>query len=233
MPVGVLAFASVSRAPDPARTIPHRRKHLHLFYSPAACSLAPHIVAREAGIPVTLVKVDLATKMTETGEDLRSINPKGAIPTLLLDDGTVLTEGAVISQFLADMAPGSGLLPAQGSSERYRALEWLNYIATELHKGFGPLWRKDTPEGMREIAKTMLGSKFEFLDRHLAERENLLGTGFSAADAYAFTILSWAPAVGIDLARWPRLAAYVQRVSERPHVRAALFAEGLLEAEVA
>lgn len=204
---------------------------MRLFYSPGACSLAPHIVAREVGIPIDLVKVDLAAKTTEADEDYRAINPKGSIPALLLDDGSVLTEGAVISQFIADLAPEVGLLPRQGTFERYRALEWLNFVATELHKSFGPLWRKETPAELRTIVKNMLGIKFAYLDGHLAGRNYLLGDSFCVADAYAFTILSWAPVVGIDLAEWPNLPAYVARVSARPNVRAALAAEGLLATE--
>lgn len=201
---------------------------MRLYYSPGACSLAPHIVAREAGVPIELVRVDLATKTTENGEDFLTINPKGSIPTLAFADGTVLTEGAVVSQFLADKAPGAGLLPAHGTFDRYRALEWLNFVATELHKSFSPLWRKDTPGEMRTILKQIVGTKLSYLDRHLASRDYLLGDHFGAADAYAFTVLSWAPVVGIDLTEWPNLADYVARISARPNVRAALAAEGLL-----
>jgi glutathione S-transferase len=206
---------------------------MRLYYSPGACSLAPHIVAREAGVSIELVKVDLATKTTEAGEDFRAINPKGSIPALLLDDGSVLTEGAVISQFIADQAPKTGLLPPAGTLERYHALEWLNFIATELHKGFGPLWRKETPAEMRWLAMDVLGMKFGLLDRHLASRDFLLGDDFCIADAYAFTILSWAPVVGIDLSTRPGLAAYIERIAARPNVRAALAAEGLLAVEAA
>lgn len=206
---------------------------MRLYYSPGACSLAPHIVAREAGLPIDLVKVDLAAKTTEIGEDYRAINPKGSVPALLLNDGSHLTEGAVISQFIADLAPEAGLLPPAGTLERYRALEWQNFIATELHKGFGPLWRKETPAEMRALAKDMLGMKFAYLDRHLTGRDYLLDSGFCIADAYAFTILSWAPVVGIDLPQWPNLAAYVAQLSVRPKVRASLAAEGLLAMEEA
>jgi glutathione S-transferase len=204
-----------------------------LYFSPGACSLAPHIVAREAWLPIDIVKVDLATKTTERGDDYLRINPKGSVPALILDDGTLLTEGAVISQFFADMEPETGLMPAPGTIERYHALEWLNFIATELHKGFSPLWRKDTPAEMREVVKQNIGPKFGYLTGHIEDRDYLLGEVFSAADAYAFTILSWAPVVGIDLAQWPALAAYVERVSVRPGVRAALAAEGLLGAGAA
>ena len=166
---------------------------MRLYYSPGACSLAPHIVAREAGVPIELVRVDLATKTTENGEDFLTINPKGSNPTLVFADGRVLTEGAVVSQFLADKAPGVGLLPAQGTFNRYRALEWLNFVATELHKSFSPLWRQDTPAEMRTILKQIVGTKLSYLDDHLASQDYLLGSSFGAADAYAFNILSWAP----------------------------------------
>jgi glutathione S-transferase len=201
---------------------------LRLYYSPGACSLAPHIVAREAGVSVDLVKVDLAMKTTEAGEDYRSFNPKGSVPALLLDDGSLLTEGPVISQFIADLAPEAGLISPLGTLDRYRALEWLNFIATELHKGFGPLWRKETPEDFRTVVKRMLAMKFDFLELQLVGREYLLADGFDIADAYAFTVLSWAPVVGIDLEEWPGLTAYIERIAARPHVRAALRAEGLL-----
>jgi glutathione S-transferase len=176
------------------------------------------------------VKVDLATKTTDAGEDYLTINPKGSVPALVLDDGTVLTEAAVVIQFLADRSGRADLLPRPGSFERYKALEWLNFVATELHKGFGPLWRKDTPAEMRTIVKEMLATKFSFLDDHLAKQEYLLGNGFSAPDAYAFTILSWAAFMKIDLARWPNLVSYLERIARRPHVRAALAAEGLTPA---
>lgn len=201
---------------------------MRLYYSPGACSLAPHIVAREAGVPIDLVRVDLATKTTEAGEDYRAINSKGSVPALILDDSSLLTEGPVISQFIADLAPEAGLIPPLGTLGRYRTLEWLNFVATELHKGFGPLWRKETPDEFRSVVKHMLAMKFDFLELHLADRDYLLGDNFCIADAYAFTVLSWAPVVGINLADWQIVSAYVARISARPNVRAALEAEGLL-----
>jgi glutathione S-transferase len=204
---------------------------MRLFYSPGACSLAPHIVAREAGIDLDLAKVDLASKRTEAGEDYSAINPKGGVPALAASNGSILTEAAVLIQYLADLAPEAGLLPQQGAIDRYRALEWLNFIATELHKGFGPLWRPDTPSEMREIVKATLAIKFNYLEKHLAGRAFLLGERFSAADAYAFTVLSWAAYMNIDLARWSNVSSYVQRVGARPRVREALAAEGLLKAD--
>lgn len=201
---------------------------MRLYYTPGTCSLAPHIVAREAGANIELVKVDLATKLTENGGDYRAINAKGAVPALVLDDGFVLTEAAVVIQYLADRA--SGLIPAPGTLERYVALQWLNYVATELHKGFSPLWNKATPAEMRRIVTEQLAAKFSFLDQELAGRPFLTGDTFAAPDAYAFTILGWAKYMRIDLGRWPNLTAYIARIEARPKVREALAAEGLLAA---
>ena len=206
---------------------------MRLYYTPGTCSLAPHIVAREAGVDLELVKVDLATKLTEAGEDYRVVNPKGSVPALQLDDGFVLTEAAVVIQYLADLAPASGLLPEAGSRGRYVAQQWLNYVATELHKGFGPLWHKETPAEMRRIVKDQLAAKLGFLDQELSGRPFLTGERFAAPDAYAFTILGWAKFMAIDLGRWPALTAYLARIAARPHVHAALVAEGLIETEAA
>ncbi|TFI60265.1 glutathione transferase GstA [Sphingomonas parva] len=206
---------------------------MRLYYTPGTCSLAPHIVAREAGLPLDLVKVDLATKRAEDGGDYLAVNPKGPVPALVLDDGFVLTEAAVVIQYLADLAPQSGLLPPAGTRARYVAQQWLNYVATELHKGFGPLWHKETPAEMRAIVRAQLADRFAFLDRELAARPYLTGNAFAAPDAYAFTVLSWGRYLSIDLARWPNVAAYVDRIAARSRVREALIAEGLIEAEAA
>ncbi|HEY0148493.1 MAG TPA: glutathione transferase GstA [Allosphingosinicella sp.] len=206
---------------------------MKLYFTPGACSLAPHIVAREAGLDFELAKVDLAAKTLEDGSDYLAVNPKGSVPALALDEGLVLTEAAVLVQYLADRAPAANLLPAAGTIERYVAQEWLNFIATELHKGFGPLWKKDTPAEVRESTKAVLATKFAYLDRILAERPHLTGESFSAADAYAFTVLSWAKFMAIDLGRWTHLTAYLARVGARPKVREALIAEGLLSADEA
>jgi glutathione S-transferase len=206
---------------------------MRLYYAPGACSLAPHIVAREAGLSVQLVKVDLAARRTEGGGDYLAINPKGQVPALKLPDGLVLTEAAVLIQYLADRAPDAGLIPAAGTMERYLVQQWVNFVATELHKGFGPLWKKETPEDMRRIVKETLATKFAFLDRELAERPFLAGDGFTVADAYAFTILGWARFMSIDLARWPNLSVYVERIAARPAVREAMIAEGLIAADAA
>ena len=200
---------------------------MKLYYSPGACSLAAHIVAREAGLPVAIEKVDLASKRTESGADFAAINPKGYVPALALDDGEVLTEVAAVVQFLADQAPAAGLAPVAGTMGRARLQEWLNFIATELHKGFSPLWNAAAPAEMKEIARQGLARRFAYLEGVLAGRDHLLPGGFSVADAYAFTILSWAGYVGVDLAPYPAIGAYLARIGGRPGVRAALREEGL------
>jgi glutathione S-transferase len=204
-------------------------KEMRLYYMPGACSLSPHIVLREAGLPFELDRIDFATRKTERGIDFASINPKGMVPTLQLDDGEVLTEGAVIVQYVGDQKPGSGLVPPAGSMARYRVQEWLNYIASELHKTFSPLFNPKTPEDYRQMLKERLSKQFEQLDRHLAKNQFLAGGNFTAPDAYCFTVLRWAasPRVGLDIARWPTLKAYFDRIAARPKVREAMQAEGL------
>lgn len=194
---------------------------------PGACSLSPHIVLREAGLPVDLVKVDLAAKKTEDGGDFLAVNPKGQVPTLALDEGGILTEGPVIVQYIADRAPNSGLLPPAGSLDRYRVQEWLNFVSSELHKTFSPLFRPTTPEEFKAIVKQTLAAKFAVLDRALEGKAYLMGDRFTVADAYCYTVLRWAKPMGIDLGAWPNVAAYLARVTERPAVAAALAAEGL------
>jgi glutathione S-transferase len=200
---------------------------MKLFFSTGACSLSPRIVLMEAGIPFTEEKVDLKSKKTASGADFFSINSKGAVPALELDDGQVLTEGPAIVQYLADLKPDSGLAPRAGSFERYRLMEMLNYITSEMHKGYSPLFRADTPADTRKIAIDNLGKKFDWLSAHLAGKKFLMGETFSVADAYLFTVLRWSGLVHVDLARWPVLSAYVARVGERPRVKEALHAEGL------
>jgi glutathione S-transferase len=203
---------------------------MKLYYAPGACSQAPHIVLREAGLPFDLVKVDLAAKRTEAGEDYAAINPKGAVPALGLDDGSLLTENAVILQYLADLAPAAGLIPA-GGLERYRLLEWLNFVATELHKGFGPLWNPATPAEFKQATREQLGKKFDYLQDALRDRPYIAGERFTIVDAYAFVVLNWTAMHDIDLSRWPGLTAFSARVAQRPAVRQALVAEGLLSEE--
>ncbi|HEX8064757.1 MAG TPA: glutathione transferase GstA [Allosphingosinicella sp.] len=201
---------------------------MKLYYAPAACSQAAHIVAREAGLDIELAKVNFPDKVTDGGEKLTDVNPKGAVPTLRLDDGEVLTENAVILQYLADRAAGSELaLPVSGI-ERYRLLEWLNFIATELHKGFGPLWNPATPDSFKDATREALGKKFDYLQEKIGEGPYILGARFSILDAYAFAVLNWSKMHAIDIARWPGLAAYLERVAARPAVQATLRAEGLI-----
>jgi glutathione S-transferase len=206
---------------------------MKLYYAPGACSQAPHIVAREAGLPIELAKVEFPSKRTTDGESLTDVNPKGAVPTLKLDDGNVLTENAVILQYLADQARGSDLALPAGGIERYRLLEWLNYIATELHKGFGPLWNPATPDSFKDATREALGKKFDYLQERIGDGPYLLGDRFSIADAYAFAVLNWTYIHGIDINRWPGLAAYLRRIGDRPAVKETLRAEGLGQKEPA
>ncbi len=200
---------------------------MKLFYKAGACSLSPHIVLREAGLDFTAEKVDLALKKTESGADYLTINPKGQVPALLLDDGSLLTEGVAIVQYLADRVPDRGLIPAAGTLSRYHAIEWLNYIATELHKGFSPLFNPKTPDEYKTIAREKLDKQFDYMDSVLAKQHFLLGNKFSVADAYLFTVMRWAIALQFDIKKRTQLSAYFDRVAARPAVDATLNAEGL------
>ncbi len=203
---------------------------MKLYFSPGACSLSPHIVLRETGVPFELEQVDLRAKKTKDGADFLQVNPKGQVPVLALDDGDRLTEGPAIVQYIADKAPGSGLVPPAGSKERYRVQEWLNFITSELHKNFSPLFRPNTPDAYKPIAKENLANRFGYLDHHLADHKYLMGDQFTVADAYLFTILNWTKLQSIDLGQWPNVKAYVERVGARPKVQDAMKAEGLLKA---
>ena len=198
---------------------------MKLYFAPGACSLAPHIVLREAGLPLELEQVDLKTKKTPSGVDFFTINAKGAVPALQLDGGQVLTEAAVIVQYLADRKPEAKLAPAAGTLERYRLQEWLNYTASELHKSFSPLFHSTTPEAVKQATKEALLGKFDYVNRQLEGKQFLLGDRFSAADAYLFVMTTWARFTGLDLSRFPALTAYHQRIKERPAVQAAVDAE--------
>ena len=203
---------------------------MKLYYAPGACSLAVHIVAREAGIPLGLEKVDLANQTTETGRNFRSINPKGYVPAVALDDGSVFTEAGAIIQYLADQRAGSGLAPANGTLERYRLIEWITFISSEIHKGFGPLWNPSTPEAVKAAAKEKLATRFAYLDKTLATRPFLTGDTFTIADAYLFTVVNWTNFHSVDLSPFPHLKAFQARVASRPKVQEALEAEGLKQA---
>jgi glutathione S-transferase len=203
---------------------------MKLYYSPGACSLAPHIVAREAGLPVELDKVDLSTRTTASGSSFTTINPKGYVPALGLQSGEVMTEVSALVQYLADQAPSSGLMPSAGTPERYRVLELIGFISTEIHKGFGPLWNPTNPEAVKHAALERLGLRFKYLDQKLAGSTYLTGDTFTVADAYAFTVVSWAKIHNIDLSPYPNLVAFMGRVWARPKVREALAAEGLIQA---
>jgi glutathione S-transferase len=200
---------------------------MKLYFAPGACSLSPHIVLRETGQEFEPEQVNNQEKKTKSGKDYWAINAKGQVPVLEFDDGERLTEGPVIVQYLADQKPGAGLIPPAGSIERYRVQEWLNFITSELHKSFSPLFRPTTPDAYKSVAKENIGKRFDWLNEKLAGRSYLMGDKFTVADAYLFTILRWSPRVGIDLSRWPNISAYVDRVASRPKVLEALKAEGL------
>lgn len=200
---------------------------MKLYFKPGACSLASHIALQESGLPFELGKVDLATKKLEDGSDFFAINPKGQVPALVLDDGGLLTEGSAIMQYVADQAAEKLNLPPSGSPARYIVLEWLNFIGTEVHKTYSPLFRPNTPDAYKTICKEILAAKFAIIEKRLDEQPYLALNAFTVADAYAFTTLRWAKAVGVDLAAYPNIVAYMARIAERPGVQAALKAEGL------
>jgi glutathione S-transferase len=200
---------------------------MKLYYGPGACSLSPRIVLREAGLPFTAIKVDLRSKAMDGGGDFRSINPKGYVPALQLDDGTVLTEGPAIVQYIADQAPAAQLAPANGTLARYQLQEWLNFITSELHKQFSPLFDATMPEEVKAKQRDKLGQRFDWISTQLEGKDYLTGAQFTVADAYLYTVLRWGQWTGIDLAKWPVLQQYQARVEARPKVREALVAEGL------
>jgi glutathione S-transferase len=203
---------------------------MKLYFAPGACSLSPHIVLREAGLNFELEQVNNQEKKTKSGMDYWTVNPKGQVPVLELDSGERLTEGPVIVQYLADQKPAAGLVPAAGTLDRYRVQEWLNFTTSELHKTFGPIFRPTTPEEFKTLSKENLGKRFDWLDKQLAGRQYLMGDKFTIADAYLFTVLRWAGRINIDLAKWPNVKAYVDRVAARPKVQEAMKAEGLIAA---
>lgn len=202
---------------------------MKLYYAPGACSLAPHIVAREAGIDLELEKVDLHSKKTESGKDFTSINPKGYVPALELDNGEVLTEAPVVQQYIADKNPGAKLAPPNGTLERYRLQETLTYINSEIHKTYGPLFNPKVLPEVKTERLEYLRKRFAYLDQQLASKPYLLGNDFTVADAYLYVMVRWAGNMGVDLSGLANIAAFAQRVAGRPAVQAALKAEGLVK----
>lgn len=200
---------------------------MKLFYKPGACSLAPHIVANEAGLDFDLVKVDLASRKTEQEQDFLATNPNGYVPALALADGEVLTEASLLVQYLADQKPESGLMPKAGDPARYRVQQWLAFIATELHKTFGPFFKPDTPDATKAANRALLTRRIGFVDEKLEGRSYLMGDSFTAADAYLWTILGWAPHVGFDLSPFTNVSRFLETVAARPAVQKSLRAEGL------
>jgi glutathione S-transferase len=205
------------------------KEAMKLYYSPGACSMAPHIVAREAGIPLDMVKVDIPNKKTEDGGDFWQVNAKGYVPALQLDDGSVMTEVSVICQYLADQAPQSGLVPPFGGMARYEQMAALNFASAEVHKQLGALFNpKMTPE-MREVQLGSIGRRLDTLEQLLAGKSYISGDNFTAADAYLFTVLNWTRPLKVDLSKWSNIQAFMARVAERPKVQETLKAEGLVK----
>jgi glutathione S-transferase len=202
---------------------------MKLYFSPGACSMSPHIVLTEAGLNFSTEKVDLRTKRTASGADFSAINPKGYVPALELDDGTVLTEAPAVMQYIADLVPEKKLVPPFGTLERYQLMEWLNFIGTELHKNFGPLFNPIASDDMKAAAHANLNKRYAYVAQRLEGREYLTGARFTAADAYLFTVTNWSGGLGVDLSPWPALQAFQARVAARPAVQQTMRAEGLLK----
>ena len=202
---------------------------LKLYYSPGACSLSPHIVLREAGLPFELALASTKTHKLADGTDYYTINPKGYVPLLELADGQRLSEGPVIVQYIADQVPASHLAPPAGTMARYRLMEWLNFITSELHKGFSPLFNPATPEEYKQLARTRLAERLAWVDAQLEGKDYLMGETFTVADAYLFTVAGWGKYVGVDISGLARLSGYKGRVAARPAVQASLKAEGLIK----
>lgn len=200
---------------------------MKLYYAPGACSLAPHIVLNELGVPFETEAVNLKVHKLSDGSDFYTVNPKGYVPVLGLDDGQALTEIAAILQYLGDLKPEAKLIPAAGTMERYRVIEWLTFISSELHKSFGPLFNPALPEAARKIFLDKLVRRFELLDKHLAGKSYLMGEQYTVADAYAYTILSWKDAFKLDIGKWKDLEAYIRRNAARRQVREAVHSEKL------
>jgi len=202
---------------------------MKLYYSPGACSLASHIALYETGLPFEIDRLIKTTKMTIGGENFMQVNPKGYVPALRLDDGSVLTEGAAVLQYIADQQPDAGLAPGAGTMERYRLQEWLTFISSELHKSFGPFFIKETPEEVKANLRNLLTKRLSYVETQLANKPYLMGDHFTVADAYLFVVAGWSNHIGFDLSPFPRINDYLARIAARPAVQAAMKAEGLLK----
>lgn len=201
---------------------------MKLYFLTGACSLASNIALREAGIPFDLIKVDRRTKQA-AGVDFTQINPKGYVPALQLDDGQVLTENVAVLQYIADRNPAAKLAPPAGTMDRYRLQEWLSFINSEVHKAFSPLFSSEASDDMKTYARNYVAKRLDYVEKALGDKTFLMGDQFTVADAYLFTVIGWGAHVGIDLARWPKLNSYHQRIASRPYVIEAMTAEGLLK----
>ncbi len=202
---------------------------MKLYYAPGTCALASHIALEETGQPFELDKLNVPTKTTASGEDFMQINPKGYVPAVKLDDGNILTEGAVILQYIADQNPSSNLAPMLGTMERYRLQEWLNFIGSEVHKTYSPMFNKAVAENYKVIARTLLAKRLSYVETQLANKSYLMGDTFTIADAYLFTVLRWSERVSFDLNPFPNIQGYLLRIAARPSVQAAMKAEGLIQ----
>ncbi len=205
---------------------------MKLYYSAGACSLAPHIALYEAGLKFTTVPVNLRTKVMKVGNtegDFLKVNPKGYVPTIELNNGEILSECAAILQYIADQAIEKNLIPRNGTFERYRCIEWITFVSTEIHKGIGPLWKPTTPDEYKQIVLATLHTRFELLNKHFEKNAFLCGANFTVADAYLFTVANWTHSLKISMTAYPKLADYLARVSKRPAVQQAMKAEGLLK----
>jgi glutathione S-transferase len=201
---------------------------MKLYFSPGACSLSPHIILQESGLPFTIEKVDLRSKQTASGADYLAINPKGYVPALEMDDGVLLTEGPAIVQYLADQVPDKQLAPANGSMERYQLMSWLTFIGTEIHKNYSPLFNPASTDDAKASAKQALAKRYAYVERMLDGREYLVGTQFSVTDGYLFVVTNWSGMLKLDMSAFPNIAAFQQRIGARPAVRQAMQAEGLI-----
>ncbi len=202
---------------------------MKLYYSPGACSLASHIALHETGLPFEIDRLIKTTKMTAGGEDFMQINPKGYVPTIKLDDGSILTEGAAVLQYIADQKPESGLAPKCGTMERYRLQEWLTFISSEIHKSFSPFFNKDATEEVKTNSRNHLIKRLAYVETQLANNPYLMGDHFTVADAYMFVVVNWSNHVGFDLGPFPKIQEYLARIAVRPAVQAAMKAEGLIK----